>query len=460
MTYGSGSRKWDRATGLAGTRTTSSTTVAARARIGSYRSYNGLNSAWYFRGWPGATDGFTLAAFERDRFLILAWRMPDFARLVTWAFVLESLDSGSTRLIVRARGGAGYRFQGLPRPITKRIAPLVHFIMQRKQLLGIATRAETPRRVNGEQVMSLPSAFRTPEGKTAFLSMYDAALKLWQTPYEELDIPSRFGSTHVIVSGPKDAPPLVLLHGYAATATMWSPYVVEFTKHFRVYAVDIMGQPSKSIPDEPICNPADYVTWLTTTLDALHLDSVWLVGMSFGATVALNYAVAVPERVCGIALLSPGGIILPFAKQFIVRGTVMLLCPTRFTVNWFFRWLAFTDNHGDAVGQQIGEKVIELTYLGLKHFRSPKDTTRVVFPVLSDDTLRAMRMPMLLLIGDHEVIGNPAAAVERARRLVPDIEAELVPRCSHDMAFTQHRIVAAHVLNFLKKSWPASKSAA
>jgi hypothetical protein len=104
-----------------------------------------LEGGQVFPAVPGATDGFTLVAFEPDRFLILEWETPDGARLVSWAFVLEPLNGGSTRLIVRARGSQDYRFFGLPSSFTRRIAPIVevvHFIMQRKQLLGIARRAE------------------------------------------------------------------------------------------------------------------------------------------------------------------------------------------------------------------------------------------------------------------------------------------------------------------------------
>ena len=91
---------------------------------------------------PGVTEGFTVLAFEPARFLVLGWLTPDGAPLVTWAFVLEDAEHGSTRLIVRARGGPGYQFHGLPWWLSKRIVPVVHFIMQRKQLLGIARRAE------------------------------------------------------------------------------------------------------------------------------------------------------------------------------------------------------------------------------------------------------------------------------------------------------------------------------
>jgi hypothetical protein len=105
-----------------------------------------LEVGMVFPALPGATDGFRLAAFEPERFLILEWKTPKGLRLVTWTFVLKPLDAVSTRLIVRARGSQDYRFFGLPSSLTKRISPIVdvvHFIMQRKQLLGITRRAET-----------------------------------------------------------------------------------------------------------------------------------------------------------------------------------------------------------------------------------------------------------------------------------------------------------------------------
>ena len=58
-------------------------------------------------------------------------------------------------------------------------------------------------------------------------------------------------------------------------------------------------------------------------------------------------------------------------------------------------------------------------YLGLKHFRMPLETARIMPAVVSDDELRALRVPTLLLIGDHEVISDPARHLERARRLYP-----------------------------------------
>jgi pimeloyl-ACP methyl ester carboxylesterase len=295
--------------------------------------------------------------------------------------------------------------------------------------------------------MSSSSVFKTPKGEAAYLAAYNAAMKLWPVSYEEINIATRFGMTHVVLSGPKDAPPLVLLHGYLATLLMWLPNIADFSRDFRVYAIDVMGEPSKSIPDEPIGSASDYVAWLTATLNGLHLDRISLAGCSFGGWLALTYTVAVPDRVEKLALLSPGGF-LPIAKQFSLRGMLMVFVPTRLTVNSFMHWAGFTDSPGDTNAR----RVLDLMYLGTKHFRMPNDTLRVAAVPLSDDQLQAMLVPVLLLMGDHEVIYDAATALARARRLIPNFQGELLPRCSHDMAFSQHRIVDARVLDFLKET--------
>ena len=95
-----------------------------------------------FPALPGVTDCFTVVAFEREQFLVLGWLSPDGTPRMTWAFVLGEAEPGSTRLVVRARGGRGYHFHWFPFWLTKRVVPPIHVVMQRKQLLGLACRAQ------------------------------------------------------------------------------------------------------------------------------------------------------------------------------------------------------------------------------------------------------------------------------------------------------------------------------
>ena len=90
---------------------------------------------------PGAKDVFVVAECEPDRSLVLSWRLPNGRYQTTWAFVLEQTQPDQTRLIVRGRVASGYRPYGLPQWFALSTGRIAHFIMQRKQLLGIARRA-------------------------------------------------------------------------------------------------------------------------------------------------------------------------------------------------------------------------------------------------------------------------------------------------------------------------------
>jgi pimeloyl-ACP methyl ester carboxylesterase len=183
---------------------------------------------------------------------------------------------------------------------------------------------------------------------------------------------------------------------------------------------------------------------LGATFDGLSLDRVSLVGMSYGGWLALSFALSAPERVRKLALLSPASF-QPIVKQFTVRGMLMGLFPTRLTVNSFMGWMGFKDTPGDT----LTRRMLDLVYLGVKHFRMPPETARVVPGLFSDDELRALHVPVLLLIGDGEVIYDPVKALARARAVLPDFKGELVPESNHDMCSSQHRIVNARVLDFM-----------
>jgi hypothetical protein len=96
-----------------------------------------------FPALPGVTDCFTVVQYKPEHNLVLSWRSPNGKYLTTWSFTLEPLPPRSTRLIVRAHVASDYHPFGLPQWTALMIAQPAHFIMQRKQLLVIAWRAES-----------------------------------------------------------------------------------------------------------------------------------------------------------------------------------------------------------------------------------------------------------------------------------------------------------------------------
>ena len=109
--------------------------------------WQAIEAGTLFPASPGATEGFHVLQCDAGKSLVLGWAPPGGAPWMTWAFHLRSVDQETTRLVVRARGGPDYPFYGLPRRLGLPVIRLVHFIMSRKQLLGIARRAETELKV-------------------------------------------------------------------------------------------------------------------------------------------------------------------------------------------------------------------------------------------------------------------------------------------------------------------------
>ncbi|CAG0932102.1 putative carboxylesterase nap [Thermoflexales bacterium] len=90
------------------------------------------------------------------------------------------------------------------------------------------------------------SLFKTSEGEAHYLAADDQVMAHWPVPFETVEVLTRWGSTHAIVSGSKDAPPLVLLPGNFASATMWHPNIADLSHLRRVYVCDIIGNLGKS----------------------------------------------------------------------------------------------------------------------------------------------------------------------------------------------------------------------
>jgi pimeloyl-ACP methyl ester carboxylesterase len=151
--------------------------------------------------------------------------------------------------------------------------------------------------------------FQTRRARARYMSLYDAVLKEWPVPYEEINVPTRFGETHIIASGAIDAPPLMLLHALMMSATEWRPNVGALSLHYRVYAVDVMGQSNKSEPTRKIRSLREYSDWFVDVLDALHVGKASVVGNSHGGFLAINQAVFTPERLHRMVLIAPSRII-------------------------------------------------------------------------------------------------------------------------------------------------------
>ena len=98
-----------------------------------------------------------------------------------------------------------------------------------------------------------------------------------------------------------DGPVVVLIHGFGLDMRMWDPQVGPLAARFKVVRYDCRGFGGSGPLDPAV--PYTHAGDLVALLDHLDLGRAVLAGLSFGGRVALQAALAAPDRVCGLALL-------------------------------------------------------------------------------------------------------------------------------------------------------------
>lgn len=140
--------------------------------------------------------------------------------------------------------------------------------------------------------------YRTKKSRHNILTTYDRLLHGWGIETRSTDIITRYGSTHVQICGEAGAPPLVLFHGVGDdSALMWIYNAAALAGHFRLYAVDTLGGPGKSVPNGNYNKGFETAVWLDEVLDGLGLKDVNVAGISYGGYLVQYYALVRPERV-------------------------------------------------------------------------------------------------------------------------------------------------------------------
>jgi pimeloyl-ACP methyl ester carboxylesterase len=116
---------------------------------------------------------------------------------------------------------------------------------------------------------------------------------------------------HVRDSGPKEAPAVLLLHGFGASLHTWEPWAEVLSRDLRVIRIDLPGS-GLSSPD-PTDNYSDSRTLelLVALLDQLNIERISVIGNSIGGRIAWTFAATHPQRVNRLVLVAPDGFASP-----------------------------------------------------------------------------------------------------------------------------------------------------
>ncbi len=119
-----------------------------------------------------------------------------------------------------------------------------------------------------------------------------------------VNLPS--GAIHYAESG--QGVPLILLHANPGDSLDFEAVIPTLAQHYRVLAVDWPGYGRSAVPDKlGMVNTDFFYNVLRGFLEALAMPPALFIGNSVGGYAAAKLAIASPELVCGLVLVSPGG---------------------------------------------------------------------------------------------------------------------------------------------------------
>jgi pimeloyl-ACP methyl ester carboxylesterase len=253
------------------------------------------------------------------------------------------------------------------------------------------------------------------------MALYDEALARLGPGCETRRIGTSFGETHVILAGPEDAPPLVVLPGGNFLNPLCLSWFLPLAGTFRLHAPDIIGQPGRSARTRPSARGDGHARWLLQVLDGLGLATAPFVGISYGAGLVLRLAGLAPGRVAASALVSPAGLaagpIWPMIRETALPMLLYRARPNRERLLRAARPI-LTD---------LEEPYVRQLGLVYRHVRLDRQLPRAA----TGEELAGYESPTLLFSAENDLFFPAARVIPRARQIIPNLEAEALPDDHH-----------------------------
>ena len=306
------------------------------------------------------------------------------------------------------------------------------------------------------------------EGLDRYLAAYDEAFAELPPPDATLDVRTEYGTVRVyrfaatneqsaesVQSAESTAPadsaelsdaqqpaadPLVLVPGRSSGVPVWADNLPSLRTIADVYALDLLGEPGRSVQERPLDSDADQAAWLDETLAQLPEERFHLVGLSIGGWSAVNLAVHSTAHVSALTVLDP-----PFVFDDIPIGTVLRTIPV--SVPWAPR--AWRDEFSSytAGGAPVEDvPVARMIEAGMQHYR-----LRVPAPTrITEDQLESLDVPVLALLAGQSVMNDPDAAATTATRVLGHESVRVYPDASHALNGEYPQEIADDISEFIR----------
>ncbi|WP_242578426.1 alpha/beta hydrolase [Streptomyces sp. MST-110588] len=212
--------------------------------------------------------------------------------------------------------------------------------------------------------------------------------------------------------------PLVLLHGGFLDHHMWDDQIPALATRYRVIAPDARGHGRSANATEPFRHTDD----LAALLQHLGIDSAVLVGVSMGASIAVDTALEHPELVSAVVVSGAGTSEAYFTHPWTIRTwadwqTAMAAGDLDAAVEAFTLFAAGPDRTLDDLAPEVVGRLREMTRNTLSKHTPDEPDLRIPVP---DTWNRAagIKVPVLAINGAIDAPDHTGMAERLTRTVV------------------------------------------
>ncbi|WP_442595731.1 alpha/beta fold hydrolase [Neobacillus sp. D3-1R] len=256
--------------------------------------------------------------------------------------------------------------------------------------------------------------YKSKEGKQKLLSYYDNYLKTLEVDFEKVFVETRFGKTHVLVTGPKEGKPLFILQGGNCINPMTLSWFSSLLKEYRVYSPDTIGHPGYSSEKRLSASDDSYAMWIVDLMNHFQVEKAAFAGPSYGGGIILRLATYFPDRISCSILYAPAGIILGSKVEMIKKILVPLLLYRGSGSNKHLQNIA--DCMSDYTMKDIDAEIIGEIFQSTKlEQEMPKLTTI--------QELHDYKAPTMVIGGKKDIFFPGEKLIQTAGKLIPTLAA-------------------------------------
>ena len=236
-------------------------------------------------------------------------------------------------------------------------------------------------------------------------------------------------------------PVFLLFHGFSANVCTWQHVMTPLARMGTVVAYDRIasGLTQRMVPgdwqgENPYA-PSQQVSQAIGLMDALGIEKAIFIGSSAGGTIALQTALAHPDRVTGLILVdtpvyggtgAPGWM-LPLFKTPQMNHVGPLLSRWLGTQGGKLLELAFHDPNRAPAELRLGyQKTFQVTNWDLALW----ELTKATHPTDLQNQIHTIAVPTLVLTGDDDRIVSPDLSRQLANN-IPGATFKIIPECGH-----------------------------